>query len=494
MFRINSFIPSASISQKILVAILITSSIVSLFITTIQVGFDYKQEMNSLQKMLTLIEKSYSQNIAASLWDFHAARMQTGLDGIVTIPGIQYAAISEKERVLSRSGIEKQTRIITKIIKLEHASADNKKHEIGVLEIQADLNTVYNKIYKNILVILLSQIIKTFLVSILIYFIIQNILTKHLIYIDHYFRKLNLKNLDSKLNLKRGKISNNTHEDELDTLVNSINNMGEELHKSYKQLNEMNKALEEKVEVKMKLILEQRQKLEQASKMSTLGEMAGGIAHEINNPITIILGKNHRMRKYMEDGITDSEKYYKCFDDIDKTVKRIVRIINGLKIVSRDGTNDSFAPVKLYDVFEDVLSLCGEKLRLNDIDLRINLDDPVFQTAVYGSRVQLSQTFLNLFTNSYDAVENLPERWLEVTCIAREKDVVIKVIDSGPGIRQDIQEKIFQPFFTTKEIGKGTGLGLSISDSIIKNHHGTISLDVTSKNTCFVIILNKVSA
>jgi signal transduction histidine kinase len=123
------------------------------------------------------------------------------------------------------------------------------------------------------------------------------------------------------------------------------------------------------------------------------------------------------------------------------------------------------------------------------VNIQIDLTNENFQLIINCCRVQLSQVILNLLGNSFDAIENLEERWVEVRCEKNEQNLIIKLIDSGNGIPSAIKEKIFQPFFTTKEIGKGTGLGLSLSHSIIKNHQGIFSLDENMKNTCFVITL-----
>ena len=91
--------------------------------------------------------------------------------------------------------------------------------------------------------------------------------------------------------------------------------------------------------------------------------------------------------------------------------------------------------------------------------------------------MQISQVLLNLLSNSIDAVQKLPEKWIHIEVLSTEQHLKIRVTDSGSGISQDLAQKIFQPFFTTKDIGKGTGLGLSISDGIIKSHGGILDLN-----------------
>jgi signal transduction histidine kinase len=240
---------------------------------------------------------------------------------------------------------------------------------------------------------------------------------------------------------------------------------------------------------KDKLIESQLASLVSSSKLAALGVMAGGIAHEINNPITIISSITRILRKYVEKGIVDPEKFYKGCDDIDKTITRISKIISGLRTVSRDAAGEEFAPCEISNIFEDVLALSSEKFKANKILIDINLTDEVYQTVIPCRRVQLSQVFLNMLGNSFDAIEDLKERWIRIECSKNEGQLIIRFIDSGSGIPLEIQDKMLNPFFTTKEVGKGTGLGLSLSNSFIKNHNGKIEIDNNSQNTCFIITL-----
>ncbi len=224
-------------------------------------------------------------------------------------------------------------------------------------------------------------------------------------------------------------------------------------------------------------------------KMASLGEMAGGIAHEINNPITIIAASAHIVKKMISRGMIDNDKILKQIEDIEKTVFRISKIINGLRNVSRDATNEEFAECLLLDILTDTLSITSEKFKAHGIKINVNLDDPIFKTKFSCLRVQLSQVLFNLFGNSFDAIEGREDAWIEIQASVTDDMLVIRCTDSGHGIPKEIQSKIFQPFFTTKEIGKGTGLGLSLSNAIIQRHGGIFTIDNECENTCFVIKL-----
>lgn len=227
----------------------------------------------------------------------------------------------------------------------------------------------------------------------------------------------------------------------------------------------------------------------QSNKMASLGEMASGIAHEINNPLAIIKMTALQMQK----NITNESTVLKNgITKIDSTVDRISKIIQGLRTFSRDGRNDPFELVSYDQLVDEILSFCKERLKHHSIELIKEDCDPnlVFE----GRQTEISQVILNLLNNAIDAVDavdSLPEKekWIRISAKNNGSFLEIKITDSGKGIPLETQAKMFQPFFTTKDIGKGTGLGLSLSLTIIKNHFGEIFIDNDSPNTCFVLRL-----
>jgi len=222
-----------------------------------------------------------------------------------------------------------------------------------------------------------------------------------------------------------------------------------------------------------------------SSKMVALGEMAGGIAHEINNPLTIIKGHADRIRMILRK-TDDSESIASSVEQICGTVDRISKIIQGLKNFSRDSTEVAFEPNTLIDVIQDSLSFCQEKLKNQSISIEVEGD---FSLQVLCSRVQISQVIVNLIINSSYAIQKLPEKWIRIELSRVGLQAKMSVTDSGPGIGPEIRMKIMDPFFTTKPIGEGTGLGLSISRGILENHSGRLVLDEKSKHTKFDLIL-----
>lgn len=228
----------------------------------------------------------------------------------------------------------------------------------------------------------------------------------------------------------------------------------------------------------------QRAKMIAAAKMSELGKMAGGIAHEINTPLATISLSTERLLTALREPSVDLEAIVQCAEVIDMTTYRIAKIISGLRNFSRDGSTDGMELVKLREIVNETLCLCNENFKKHGIRLEVEVPEKL---EIFGRPIQISQVLLNLLNNSQDAIEGQEAPWVRIGVREAPHEILLFVMDSGAGISSEVQEKIFHPFFTTKGIGKGTGLGLSISAAIIKNHGGTIEYDGSSGNTCFTI-------
>jgi C4-dicarboxylate-specific signal transduction histidine kinase len=228
--------------------------------------------------------------------------------------------------------------------------------------------------------------------------------------------------------------------------------------------------------------LEKHARLIQAGKMATLGEMATGIAHELNQPLNVVkLGCDYLNKKLKACHYVSIEDLSQVTAELSGSVERASKIINHLRQFGRKADN-TMAPLDINMPIRNVFNLLGSQLEAHQIGWRLDLGDHLPQ--ILGDSIRLEQVFINLILNAKDAIlkheRNLPSEIKEKTVTIRtfiEDDrVVVTVADSGSGIPESIRNKVFEPFFTTKKTGEGTGLGLSISYGIIKEHNGTIEI------------------
>lgn len=234
-------------------------------------------------------------------------------------------------------------------------------------------------------------------------------------------------------------------------------------------------------------VMNQRLTMLEAARLSSLGEMAGGMAHEINTPLAVISAKVSQLSRRLARGeILTPNELKDDLQIVDDTVLRIAKIINGLRTVSRDPENDLNEKASIKCAISDALDLCSEKFRNHQIEIRIDCKEELY---FYGKPTQITQVILNLLNNSFDAIETKENRWVSISAGQLNSKIIVTFTDCGSGIDEEIVEKIMNPFFTTKKLGKGTGLGLSISKTILEKHKGKLYYVSDSKNTQFVIEL-----
>lgn len=221
----------------------------------------------------------------------------------------------------------------------------------------------------------------------------------------------------------------------------------------------------------------------QAEKMAGIGTLAGGIAHEVNNPLAAILTYAQLMQSKIKNGTLTMDKVMEYANKMEKVAMHCKATIQNLLDFSRE-TKDSEQPLSLPEVIDASISLMFHQLELQNIKFSKEMED----VTILADKNQLMQVFVNMLTNAKDA---MPEGG-ELTIAAQKLDGHVKIVfsDTGTGVSKDDLKSIFTPFFTTKEVGKGTGIGLYMCYKIIENMGGTIEVkSEIGKGTTFTIKL-----
>lgn len=600
----------ASVIQKIinsrlaknqLMFILFFSSIITLIGTGLQLFVEYKDDLKYLDIQLSQIETSHLEMLTSSLWTIDNRQIEIQLNNILSLRDIVYLEIIEKGKIIASAG--KQSPGDTKFRRYPMVyNRQGENIEIGILLAWASLDGVYQRMLKRLAIILTTQGLKTFIVSLFILFVLYQKVIRHLIRLSDHTREMTLDTLDSPFSLDRRKTGT---PDELDSLVDMFNNMRQRLSVDIDTIKETQKALGESEEqlkailqanpeplvlyngdghpiyinpsfsrvfgwdlselkggkipfvpedqkemtaakieeifnsgnpvqfttrrltkyndiidviissalvkdpngrarglvVNMTDIREQKKleaQLQQAQKMESVGRLAGGVAHDFNNMLSIILGNVELLLKdshAMDDPIAGK------LQQIQKAARRSSNLTRQLLAFARKQT---ISP-KILDlnvIIEGMLNML-RRLIGEDIELSWQPKSGLWHTRIDPS--QVDQILANLCVNARDAIQDvgkinietdhaiIDNQYCQVQTEFQPGDyVVLSVSDTGAGMDKETKGKLFEPFFTTKDVGKGTGLGLAMVYGIVRQNDGFINVhSEPGEGTTFKIYLPK---
>jgi C4-dicarboxylate-specific signal transduction histidine kinase len=229
--------------------------------------------------------------------------------------------------------------------------------------------------------------------------------------------------------------------------------------------------------------------LSTTSKFVALGEMAAGIAHEINNPLTVIMGKASLLEKAGEH--VDANLVHESSIKIIEMVHRITRTVHALRVYARSGETDPVGVESVESIINSTLDVCLERLRLASIRIDVSIEPT--DAMIIARPVQISQILMNLLNNAHDAIMaadrageiSSSDKWIRLTAKETATHVLIAVENGGPRIPQGVAQRLFEPFFTTKPSGVGTGLGLMISRRLAHVNGSDLQFDISSPITRF---------
>jgi signal transduction histidine kinase len=289
--------------------------------------------------------------------------------------------------------------------------------------------------------------------------------------------------------------------DEIGVLADLINQMLEEIEQrdkdlvsSQQELANLNQTLQDKVHQRtlslkatIDELVETREKAIQSDKLASLGTMAAGIAHEINNPLAIIEGNATLADFQLSKGEVDEvrERMARIVD----STERITDIVNSIRMFSGQREEDALVNYRVQKLITRVLSMC--EARITSKGIKIEMGQIPEKLNIPCRPVDVCRIIFSLLENSEQELSKTGSGWIKIDCVETNSHVDIRITDSGSGIEKSLSNKIFDPFFTMKPVGQGQGLGLSLAKSLALEHDGELSLDDKSKNTCFVLKLPK---
>ncbi len=507
------------LGRKLLIRILFFSFFITLVTSAMVIYADYREQIQAQNQAVDQIQNGYIESISLSLWEYDSGQIELQLGGILNFPTVVYA------RVISDGGLEisKGKRIHSELVRqftyrLQYESS-GAFHSVGVLEVVIDQGEIYAVLYKKAIIIVLTQLLKTLVVSMFILFLVNSLITRHLNDMAKWANGLSILSLDTSLTLHREK-----SEDELSNVVTAINKLRENLqlglsdkNKAQAALEVVNSELEERVEKRTSELTSTvdqlsetiselkftQHKLVEAEKLASLGQMVAGVAHELNTPLGIGITTQSHLNKTLSQLLSAIEGDPQNAETIEKSAKelkdglkiledslfRASDLVGNFKKLAIDRSTQistQFSLVELMERVENAMAIelsgrhCDIKvLYVEDIEI-INYPEPLFSV--------ISQLIQNSLQHGFT---NQPGT-IVVSLINSNYTVTIDYRDDGVGITEDIRTKIFDPFVTTGR-GKGrTGLGMHLVYNLVTQIlDGTISCLKSENGAHFSIELPK---
>jgi len=479
------------LTNRVLIYVLLCSSLLSVISTGVQLYIDYNKELSSLDTRFNNIKNSYLQSISTSLWDFNEPLVNQQIKGIVDLPNIRYVKITTTFGKEYEFGAP-----VAYVSKREEYPIVYEDNDIGILLIQADYKDIEEQLIQKAGYILTAEFIKIFIVAFLVVFIIHWLITRHLFLITSYSQNLTLDNLNHSLLLK----NRPSKKDELDFLVDAINEMTtkinddvEKLEKAEDALLQLNGELEVKVYDRTSMLEKSNEQLQsslddltiakdqlvQSEKMASLGQLVAGVAHEVNTPLGICVTSISALKEKVNDlinliesgNLTKSKlmstlnlliEYQQI---VERSLDKAVNLIRGFKSVAVEQHTDPEININLSQHINDVVNTVKTLFKRKKYNITIDLDDSLELVTFPSAWNQILTNFLmNSHIHGFEGRDggNIALNFEEVG-----EMLIFTYSDNGKGLHQDVKHRIFDPFVTTKRGQGGTGLGMNIVFNLV---------------------------
>lgn len=464
------------LSRRLLILILTCSASFTLVATAVQLYLTYVQDVEELSESISLIESSYVPALSRSLYELNDVQIDLQMRGALQLTDIVFLQISEDiagEFTQTTVGSEDYRDLQYHEFELG-VDVHGEHFHVGTLVAGSTRDEITNRIISLAFQLLAINATKTFIVAFLLFLIIQQIVTRHIADISNWFDHFSLDELqsDSKLKLNREPI-----EDELQSVAEAINRMHERI------------AAE--IEAKAELESQSRQltqDLQQSEKLQAIGELAGGMAHDFNNQLQIILANADLLHDE-----EDRKVIIESANNIIRSCERTSKFISDLMAVARKDSGQQ-AEVHVNALLLEIVSVL--ELATNK-KLKVTASLNAENDQILANSTQLQNAFLNLGLNARDAISDGGTITLESKNVFLRKNqfvdgppengeyICASFSDTGSGIPKEHIEKIFDRFFTTKPVGEGTGMGLATVLSTVKTHNGLINVQSSEKGSRF---------
>jgi signal transduction histidine kinase len=523
-----------SIGSRLLISVLLVSSLFVVFQTLVQLNNDYRMGLSEIDRRLDQLKLSYGGGLSRSIWEVNATQIQSTIDGMIELPSVSMVQVKElsgedgeDEVILATSGRLPEADYRQKTLPITIESRGKEIH-IGTVSIVISLEKLYQDLYGTVIFIVLFQMVKTFLMSAFILAIFHYLVTKHLVIMAGFAKNINKDNLDELLSLDRKQIGEN---DEISSMLTALNDTKLTLKKLVEtseatmqmkldiaqrsEREKSQKLFAEQIEAKNLKLAESNDELEStidelkntqdklvnSEKMAALGGMVQGVAHELNTPIGLsITGASHIQTDTLEltQLLADNKMKKSNLDEyLDNTanlsksicigLEKAASLIRSFKLVSVEQHEEIQQNFNVQSNLADILHSINSSVKERNIDIINEIPADILIASFPGVFYQI---YTNLINNALlHGFENKPSGVITISAGFSDQMLNIAFKDNGIGMNEAVTKKVFDPFFTTKRARGGTGLGMNIIYNLVNDKLlGSISVESEEgKGTTFNI-------
>ncbi|MBL4796969.1 MAG: hypothetical protein JKY50_06125 [Oleispira sp.] len=505
---------SLPIAWRIAMSIVIASVVINVISSSTLIYINYKEEEKQFFQRVEEIKTSHMTSLANALWHFDNKQIKVQGEGINSLYFIGYVRISSDNDTLYESGeVSNSPEDDHFLIPIEHNN-----RSIGELEVGFARDSILKDIIYSAKKMIVMQMIAGLLLALLLLWRVHRIVTRHLIDLNQQLSHKKENNDHQFLTLHRA-----SYRDELSALVDSFNQLTEEINEELLNKEEAQAALADTNNKLEQRVAERTQNLQDAidelhntlenlrntqsqliesEKLSSLGGMVAGVAHEINTPIGLCITTQSfikdlfkDMKKRFDDGTISKSNFTdfmhameESVDILNKNLERAAKLIQSFKHVSEDQAGEALRKFDLSDYLYEILSTLNPKLKTTRHSVTIHCPDNIEMEGYPGA---LSQIITNLVMNSLlHGFEGIEQGRITIEAEQQIDKVIILYSDDGIGLNKESQAKIFDPFYTTKRGYGGTGLGMHLVYNLVNQAlQGNIQLQQASHGCAFMITI-----
>ncbi|WP_165840040.1 sensor histidine kinase [Motiliproteus coralliicola] len=474
------------LSYRLLVYIVLCSTLLAILSTAIQLFWDYRKDLGDIERGLQSIEASYLDSLASSLWKLDKDQIGIQLDGIMKLQDIGYASITEivadsEEAIFFRGDTEAQMPI-QRQFELYYRDT-----LVGRLKVGATLDNVYLRLIEKFFIILGSQTIKTFLVSICILLVVHYLVITHLTSLARYTRRIGLDNLDEEISLESSLLRRGG-EDSLDQLAETLNQMRVNIRRqlqakkrAQQQLEQLNEELEQRVKYRtatlkhtndrlteaLDELTQTKDRLVESEKMAALGELVSGIAQEIERPLNQGMDLSEQVINRLDEPrqIDNAGAISLCkqVDQVHDQLGKISELMKAFRLIAVDPAKLTPQRVKLAKLFANLENQLAERLLRYHVRVEIDCDDNLEIISYPDSLRQIfSQLISNSLQHGFGPEHGRDDALISIQASHHSDGVKISYRDNGIGIPEQVLPRVFEPFVASRGERGGSGLGTHV--------------------------------